>query len=216
MKKLIVTIAILASVAASSSYGQGTVFFNNTGGTRVSTNSGPSSVTGSGLVAAAQGGFYYALFYSTTTNSVGGSTSSVIGTNGLYAFSATGWSDGSAGASGPYATNGAAGRFAASTQNSDGSYSVTGLAGGGSADFVIIGWSANIGSTLAALQAWLANPTVTGYIGESAVSGSFAAGTLGSTPAATIMGAASPNIPGFILGEVVAVPEPGTDRKSVV
>jgi hypothetical protein len=208
MKKLIVTIGILTTVAVASSYAQGTVVFGNATTTKISTNSGPSGVTGVGLVAPnSTQAFYYALFYSTTQTTVAGSTAGVIGLNGgTYAFNATGWSDGNANG---YSTNAGAGRLQNSNPNTDGSYSVTGVAGGASADFVIIGWSANIGSTVTALQQYLAAPTQNGWVGESAVGGPLTTGILGSTPAIGLFGASSPNIPGFVLGEVV-VPEPGT------
>jgi len=207
MKKILLTLGLLTAVAVGSSYGQGTVLFGNTGGTRISTNSGPQGVTGVGLVAPnSTQSFYYALFYSTTQTTVAGVSSGIVGTNGTYAFSASGWSDGSQGV---YSTNAAAGRFQPSAPNTDQSASVSGLTGGTTASFVIVGWSANIGSTVGALAAYLQNPTVTGWIGESSVSGPLTPGILGSTSAVTLMGA-SPNIPGFVLGEVVAAPEPGT------
>ena len=207
MKKILATLAVAITVAASS-YGQGTLFLNNTGGSRVSTNSAVGSATASGLTAGNQGAFYYALLYSTSQTTVGGSTAAVYGTGtGTYAFNSAGWVDGMGGV---YATNTTAvGRLQGAVLNSDGSFSVNGLAGGTTAQFVIVGWSGNIGSTLAAAEAWYANPTFAGWIGESAVSGPLAVGTLGSTPALTLWGAASPNIPGFTLG-LVNVPEPGT------
>jgi hypothetical protein len=208
MKKLLLTIGLLSAVAVVSSYGQGTVVFGNTGGTRISTNSGPTGVTGVGLVAAnATQSFYYALFYSTTQTTVGGVNANVLGTNGVYAFNSVGWNNGSLNG---YSTNTAAGRLQPSNPNADQSAGVSGLAGGTSAHFVIVGWSSNIGSDVSGLSAYLANPTVTGWVGESLVSGAIVPGTLGSTAASGIFGAAPAFIPGFTLGEVAAVPEPGT------
>jgi len=209
MKKILLTIGLLTAVAVGSSYGQGTIVFGNTGGTRISTNSGPQGVSGVGLVAGnSTQTFYYALFYSTTQTTVAGVNANIEGTNGVYAFSASGWNDGTTG--GAYSTNSAAGRFQPSAPNTDGSASVNGLAGGTSAQFVIIGWSSNIGTTVGALAAYLQNPTVNGWIGESLVSGPIAPGTLGATSAAGLLGAAPAFIPGFVLGEVLATPEPGT------
>jgi len=208
MKKIIVTIGILTTLAVASSYAQGTVVFGNATTTKISTNAGPNGVTGVGLVTAnANQTFYYALFYSTSQTTVSGSSAAVIGLNGgTYAFNASGWTDGNANG---YSTNSGAGRLQTSSPNTDGSYSVGGLAGGASASFVIVGWSANIGSTITALQQYLAAPTQNGWVGESAVGGPLTTGILGSTPAIGLFGASSPNIPGFILGEVT-VPEPGT------
>jgi hypothetical protein len=215
MKKLLLTIGLMTAVAVGS-YGQGTIVFGNTGGTRVSTNSGPGNVTtGVGLVAPNSTQlYYYALFYSTTQTTVGGVNVNVVGTNGVYAFNAAGWSDGTTG--GAYSTNAAFGRFQPSAPNTDQSASVNGLGGGTSATFVIVGWSANIGSTVAQLAQYLAGQGPlfvagnAGWVGESAVSGLIAPGTLGSTSAAGLMGAALPFISGFTLGEVIPTPEPGT------
>jgi hypothetical protein len=214
MKKLLLTIGLLTAVAVGSSYGQGSVVFGNTGGTKISTNSGPGNVTtGIGLVTASSL-YYYALFYSTTQTTVGGVDVNVVGTNGVYAFNSAGWTDGTTG--GAYSTNTTVGRFQPAAPNTDGSASVAGLSGGTLAQFVIIGWSANIGSTVAQLAQYLSGQGATyvagnnGWVGESLVSGAIAPGTLGSTSAAGLLGAALPFIPGFSLGEVVPTPEPGT------
>jgi hypothetical protein len=215
MKKILLTIGLLAAVAVSSSYGQGTVIFGNTGGSRVSTNNGTgSSTVGVGLAPANSTQlYYYALFYSTTQTTVGGVNVNVVGTNGVYAFNSAGWNNGS---SGTYSTNSTAGRFQPSAPNSDGSASVAGLSGGTLANFVIIAWSANIGGSISQLDQYLAGTGGTytagnnGYVGESLISGQLAPGTLGSTSAATLMGAAPTFIPGFVLGEVIPTPEPGT------
>jgi len=211
MKKTIITISLLATVAASSAFAQGTVVFGNGNTTKISTNSVVDG-SGSGVINAfgTAGGqnFYYALFYSTTTSTVGGSTAAVIGTGGTYAFNASGWNNGSQSV-GLLSTNAAGGRLQTSAPNSDGSFSVAGLGGGTAANFVVVGWSANIGSSVAALAAWLAAPTSNGWIGESAVSGTLVTGTLGSTAATALFGTGAPFIQGFTLG-LVTVPEPGT------
>jgi hypothetical protein len=216
MKKLLLTIGLLAAVAVSSSYGQGTVAFGNTGGTRVSTNSGSGNVTtGSGLVAPNSTQlYYYALFYSVAQTTVGGVNVNVVGTNGVYAFNAAGWVDGTTG--GAYSTNAAVGRLQPSAPNTDGSASVSGLGGGSSAQMVVIGWSANIGTTIAALQQYLNGQGAlyvagnNGWVGESLVSQAITPGTLGSTSPSGIFGVAPAFIPGFVLGEVIPTPEPGT------
>jgi hypothetical protein len=110
MKKIIVTIGILTTLAVASSYAQGTVVFGNATTTKISTNAGPNGVTGVGLVTAnANQTFYYALFYSTSQTTVSGSSAAVIGLNGgTYAFNASGWTDGNANG---YSTNSGAGRL---------------------------------------------------------------------------------------------------------
>jgi len=208
MKKTIAAIAILATVGATASFGQGTVLFGNNNGTRVSTNSVDGGAA-TGLVAAGTAqSFYYALFYSTTQTTVNGSTAAVAGTAGTYAFNVAGWNNGTPSVN-LFSTNAAAGRLQTSSPNSDLSTSLTGLNGGTAANFVVVGWSANIGNSISALQAWLAAPGTSGWIGESVVSGSITTGTLGSTPGPGIFGSTGGLIPGFTLG-IVSVPEPGT------
>jgi len=214
MKKTIIAIGMLATVAVSSSFGQGTVGFGNGNTTKISTNSVMDGVaTGTmsaniGNTAPGTQNFYFALFYSTSQTSVGGNAAAVLGTAGTYAFNAVGWVNGTPTLN-VQATNAANGRFQQSSPNSDGSTSVAGLTAGAAAQFVIIGWSANIGNSIAALSAWLANPNVSGWAGQSMVSGSITSGILGSSPAPGLVGTAAGLINPFSLG-LVTVPEPGT------
>jgi hypothetical protein len=203
MKKNIVTLAITL-IAAITSSAQGIVLFANSGGYRVSTNtvvggaaSGTTAQSGSGTSPS----FYYALFASQTTNAVGGSTNGVVG-SGTYAFSDGNWTFQDNG------TNGSTGRLSSSQLNAQGDTALT-FAGGSTAYFTIVGWSANIGTTYQSLQSYLANPTFNGFAGESTVSGALIPGIEGSTGATPLFGA-YPNIPGFTLGLVTPVPEPGT------
>jgi len=201
MKKTILTIAavLIVSLAARS---QGLVGFYNqsAAGSKVSTNSVVGGAS-TGLTAASAGLYYYALLYSTSATTVNGSAAPIVG-QGTYAYS-QGWTF-----SGDYATNTAAAGRVNGQQNADQSSTVTGLAAGGTAQFVVIGWSANIGATLAALETYLANPTVLGWVGESAVSPTLTVGDGVNIPTPPIF-SASGAIPGFILGEV-PVPEPTT------
>jgi len=205
MKKIIVTIGV-AALVASTTYAQGLVVFGNNNFSKVSTN---SAVNGAAAgVAAGASSFYYALFYSQSSTTIGGSGNAFAGTNSAYAFNASGWSSASL-----IATNSGAvgGRFASTSSDSLLNSTVTGLGTVQTANFVVMGWSANIGNTVAALQAYLANPTVLGWVGESAVSGSIVTGNGTSQTTPTLFGnTGSPVMPGFTLGEVVPTPEPGT------
>lgn len=209
MKKAILTIAV-AAVAALSTYAQGLVIFNNTSTTRLSTNS-VSGGAASGYASAAGGqNYYYALFYSTSSSTVNGSAASVTAPAsgvGTWVTSDSSWT-----ANTVLGTNSTSGRFASSSPNADGSTTVQGLAAGTTANFVVLAWSSNIGTSLAAFEAWLTAPQEvagqTYYIGESAV-GSQTAGNGGSIPNPTLFGTVSPGIPSFTMG-VVTVPEPGT------
>jgi len=206
MKKVLTTIA-LAAVVASSSYAQGLVFFSNQNNTKISTNSAPNGAQ-SGTATGASS-YYYALFYSTTLTAVGGSSAAVSGTNGAYAFNTAGWSDSTLIGTNSGATSG---RFASSTADSGNNSAVNNLAGVTAAQFVIVGWSANIGNTVASLVAWYnaGNPNVTGWVGESAVTGAITTGNGGTQVTPATMGISAPQTPGFGLGEVIGAPEPGT------
>jgi hypothetical protein len=206
MKKIFAIISLTSSMVVYSN-AQGVVNFSDTGGTKISTNSvvgGPATST-TDASSATQPEFYYALFYSTTLQNVGSSSNAVVGTSGTYAFNAAGWTF-----SGAYGTNSTTGRMLSSTLDAAGNTVVSGLAGGTSAYFTVIGWSANIGNSVAAVQSYLSNPGFNGFVGEAAVSGLLAPGTEGSTPATGLYGGAYPNITGFTLGLVTPVPEPGT------
>ena len=207
MKKQLFLAVALSLTAVIYGRAQGTVGFYNNTSSLITTNSIENSVT-AGLTSGGLGGYYYALLYDTAGSAtVGGSTAAISGKTGAtYAFSDSNWHF-----SANYATNTAtAGRLNSTTGDAQFNTVVNGVAGGSSAQFVVIGWSANIGSTLAALQAWYANPTFTGWIGESIVGGSVATGAgLGFPPG--LFGKSTGNITGFTLGEVpVTVPEPAT------
>jgi len=205
MKKIILTIAAIVTVSLSAR-SQGLVLFNNSpaAASKISTNSVVGGAS-AGLTAASAGLYYYALLYSTSATTVNGSAAAVAGA-GSYAYS-SGWTF-----SGDYATNTAVAGRVAGSQNADGSSTVTGLSAGSAAQFVVIGWSANIGSTLAALEAYMANPTVNGWVGESAVSPSVTVGDGNNIPTPTMLVASGADA-GFLLGEVSGtspIPEPTT------
>jgi hypothetical protein len=213
MKKLITIMAAVAVVSIAAQ-GQGFVNFANSSaaGSKISTN-GIAGGAALGLAAGPVNSFYFALFVSTTATNVAGSgTGAVVppaqGTGSGYVWSDSNWSF-----SGAYATNAAsAGRVSGNTSSTGTGAVVTGVAGGGFAQFVVVAWSANLGSTLSALQTSLANmSSVVGvsFLGESAVSGSVQVGDGVSVANPTIL-AASGAVPGFTVGELAATPEPGT------
>jgi hypothetical protein len=200
MKKILATIAVAAVVAASAQ-AQGLVLFTSST-QNISTNNGTV-----GKTAAGAGNFYYALFESTTQTTVGGSSAAVQGTNGVYAFNATGWTYVALGSS-----TATAGRFSDVAPNADGSTTVSGVAAGSSAQFVVVGWSANLGTTLSALEQALAINGMTGVLGESVVSGSIATGNGGSLPNPPLFAGVAPQLQAFTLGgfTITSTPEPGT------
>jgi len=192
MKKLL---SIVAGVAfATSAFAQGTVSFANTSLTLVNTN-------GVNPTAPAAQGFYYALFIQSYNGSVTGNNNVLTG----------GWSF-----SGNYATNTiatAGGRF------SGGTATVAGWGIDVTNQFMVVGWSSNLGNTWGSVSnqlstsSWAAN----GFFGESAVGFGAAGGTVNgssfptfalfSTTGATGLG--TPIQTGFTLNPVSA-PEPTT------
>jgi hypothetical protein len=209
----ITTLAVLT--IASSALSQGFVGFSGGGNaaTRVSTNSAPNGAS-TGTTALVANLYYYALFASAAQVATGGS-----GTNATYVFNSlttnpgTGWE-----LVGIGANIASAGRYSPVSQgnqsgnqvalNADNSMTVQGIAGGANANLIAIGWSANIGTTLASVIAWYNNgsPAVTGWIGQTTES-TVVLGDGVNVPTPTTWNAA----PNFLLGEVIApVPEPGT------
>lgn len=225
MKKIVLT-TLIASAMAASSFAQGWVAFQ-TGATtsnRISTNSvqgGPVT----GATAATANLYYYALFVSTSQTTVNGGSAALSGAQGSsYVFSNLGNGTPSGGWEfiGMGSSSASLGRFGPLSQgtsdasqaalNTDNSITAVGAgAAGSTANFVAIGWSANIGSTLAAVEAWYNNgtPAFTGWLGESAVGVGLTLGNGSSIPSTSTMGSTPGQVPGFVLGEITT-PEPGT------
>jgi len=191
MKKLL-TIAALVGVV-SLSFGQGVVNFTG-GSATISTNSvvgGPSTGRISGA-----GSYYFGLFVAPTTQTTVDAT-------------LNGWTF-----TGDYGTNiASAGRFSGNTTADPGAV-VAGYLPGSSGNFVIVGWSGNIGATWAQCQAWWNNGspatgagTVNGFFGMSGVAANIIVGG-GSTPVPGLMGTAP--LPGSFNLNYYTVPEPGT------
>ena len=212
MKKILVTL-VLAAAAISSSYAQGWVLFNNTTTTRVSTNAiAGGAATGLTFAAGAGTSYYYALFSSTSTQNIGGATNANAGAVGTYAFNDGSWYFNNPSFGPDYGTNTlTAGRFnttEADPANSQG----TQVTSGASQSFVVIGWSSNIGSTVAQLITWYntaGHLGIDGWIGQSSTSAFMSPGTGGVNPVPGLFGTGSGLIPGFTLGLVIA-PEPST------
>jgi len=205
MKKLIVLSGIVAS--AYGVLAQGTVSFVNTSSptTKISVNSAPGGPA-TGLAPAIAGGFYYELFYSASgATAVGGASGALIpGATSLPEFvtSDSNWADTTLIAPSIATAGRLTGTLNATVNQINGT----------SSQSVIIGWSANIGTTVSALEAFLAAPAqfVNGtqtFVGESEV-GTIAYGSTSGVPPAG--NALSATLPGFVLGEVAATPEPTT------
>jgi hypothetical protein len=217
MKKTLITLA-LATAVVSTGLAQGTINWANANNSKISVNAtvgGPATavmVANAGTLAST---YYFALFYSTTASLVGGSSSAIMGSTGAtYAFNDSSWnflnpSPISGFVVGPaYGTNTTIGKFTVGTVDPTTGAVITPTTT--PSYFVVVGWSANIGSTIGQLENWYSAPSTNGWIGESIV---FAQATPGN-PLALPPGT-TPNIiaagQGFTLGEVAGVvPEPTT------
>lgn len=207
MKKLTFIAAVVALTTVVS-HAQGLVAFINTSaaGSKISTNSVAGGAQ-TGLTPAVANQFYYALYSATpSTTTVQGSTAAWIpGASGSVASTFGVLGDASWTFRG-YATNTATvGRLQGVNP-----LAITGVAGGGTANFVVLGWSANLGADIASLQSSLtsANWSGLGFIGESAVGATLTLGDGGSIPTPGIL-AASGAVTGFTVG-IIPVPEPST------
>jgi len=129
MKKILTLAAVLGT--ASASFGQGYVAFANSPTTRISNN-------GVLQTASAVGSYYYALLVAPSTQNT------ISSANGSF----TGWT---------FVTMGtniaSAGRLSGNNADANQAVAVAGLTGTSTADFAVVGWSANIGTDWAAVAA---------------------------------------------------------------
>jgi len=190
MKKLIAVLSLVA--VATLSYGQGQIAFANGGTTLISTNATTGGLA-TGPTSNGLNNFYYALFYSTTATTVGTMTQL-----------------------GSIATNTAAVGRMTGGSGAVNSPALAGITAGTMVNFIVVGWSANIGNTYAAANAFANDPNrlINGWVGQSGLGNLIVGG--GATPIPTLMGttalASGQNqIGAFTLNFLVApVPEPGT------
>ena len=212
MKKILT--AIVAEAIASTAFSQGFVTFSGGGSaaTRVSTNSAIGGAS-TGIISGGANSYYFALFASSSATGSAGS-----GTNATYVFNNLGSVSSAWELVGIGSSVAAAGRFSGVSQgttsanqgalNSDLSMTVQGIAGGNAANLIAIGWSSNIGSTLASVVSWYNNgsPATLGWIGQSALTTGASLGDGASIPTPLYSTASN-----FLLGEaIVPTPEPAT------
>ena len=196
MKNILIALSWVALTAVSAP-AQGFIFFNSSPTAKISTNSIAGGAA-AGLTAATPGGYRYALFCSKTATSVNGQTTSISSSSsGNYAFNDSNWTQVA------YGTNAlSSGRLLSASGDSLGQTAVPEVPGGTTAQFVVIGWSANIGTDIATVQNWFGmdDPWMIGWIGQSAVSGPITLGDGGIIPTPDIFGNYAPEIQGFTLG----------------
>jgi hypothetical protein len=216
MKKLILTSACVLA-AAGAAFAQGSVqwssisfsdFTAQTNTTVSSYLSGSKALTGGTIgntVGASAGSFYYELLY---TASGTAAPTTLAGLDN--------WSD--SGLEGESATSSTAGR--AQVLPSQSSTGVNGPAGFGNAagtlsiDVILVGWSANLGTTWSAASTVLNSPSALASVVGLPLFGQSSIGVIEPDPSGTIPGAAIFGAPGIVslltpLYPVV-VPEPTT------
>ena len=200
MRKIL-TVVLLLALFGITIQAQGLVVFSGgaSASTRISTNSAAGAAS-TGLTGASGLIYYYALYRSTTATSVNGQTAAIVGSaNNNYAFNDSAWTLVA------YGTNKlSVGRMGAIGADANGATIVPGVAGGATAQFVVIGWSANIGTNIAAVQNWygMGDPVSNGWIGQSAVGSALHLGDGGIIVTPQVFGAGAGQVQGFVLGLV--------------
>jgi len=187
MKKLLTITALIA--VTSASYGQGLVNFFNGTTTKISTNSnvgGPAT----GPTSVNTESYYYGLFIAPN------------GTQNASLFTFTGI----------YGTNTpVTGRF---SSDNGGQPSVTGFAAGSTVNFIVRGWSSNLGHDAVTAAAYAANPNGSiqnAFYGSSGIADGYLLGSAGSPPAnlfGPATGLGGGQIAPFTIG--LLVPEPSS------
>jgi len=217
MNKVLLTLTLISAVAITT-HGQGQITFSPST-QKISVN---SVIDGSatGLIPANASTtattYYFALFASATAHAVGGTqTAPILGYDGTpaalqstYAFADPNWElvD--------YGVNTVAGKFIGNEEDSVGTTTVPGIPGGSTAQFVVVGWNATLGSTIGQLESSLLSPGPEdgpeefGCMGQSMVSGAITLGNGAGIPTSALFGPGATFIQGFTLGQFIYIPEP--------
>jgi hypothetical protein len=206
MKKILTIVAVVA-LGAMASYSQGLVSIALTGGTLVTTNSGGSSPVSGKAYGSGASAFYYELLIAspsiaTTANNITSAANLAL------------WSDsGVSGVSG--ATSLHSGWITSATSASATGWAAPGASYDNEMAYMIVGWSANLGTTWSAVAALIDSTGLTqgSYFGYTPVCYNYAGGGNSSLIAVNMWGNAT-GTTGFgqssplVLTQVV--PEPCT------
>jgi len=189
MKKTLATLVLAGAIC--SSFSQGTLTFNNSALTLISTNA-TSGGPATGTASPSLGSWYYALFSANTAV-----TTYAGNEDPAWTLRQT-------------ATNTAA----ASGGRLSGGQQATALPGGSTVNTIVRGWSANLGTTWAAVLNSLNNPgSISGgsyYLGQSAIGLNAIFNDPSAAPVNGVFGTTGGAlIPGFVLNLNV-VPEPSS------
>jgi hypothetical protein len=211
MKKIILT-SLFAATVAIQSFGQGQVVLGNSTSSKIWVNAaGPGATTnGLGVVmpANATTSYTFALlaYYTGNVNtSVNTGTTPGVGDNSKTPFSDSNWELVG------YGVNGASGRIT----DPNPFETVPNIPVGDYATMEVIGWNTAVGgSTLASFEAAyaaaLADNGANGLLYGVSAEGSILLGNGTVPPNTSVLGTGAGNIPGFTIGQIVSVPEPGT------
>jgi hypothetical protein len=196
-RSLPILVATSVFLAASLSFGQGIVDFENFSNTQISTNNGPAT----GLITGDHA-YYFALLEGfTTATSIDATLDNGTSlANGGWIFS------------GNLATNTPTPGLLNGNYTTDPGVDITSPPGF-SENFAVVGWSANIGTTYAEAKAWWnnGNPNAgpSGYFAISSIAQDVVIGG-GTVPVPTVFGpTVGREVQGFTLN-YYSVPEPST------
>jgi len=213
MKKLVLTTA--CALVAGASFAQGTVNWssispngltfttNTTTLSYLSTGAQLPAAQATGVASSTAGSYYYELLYQ-NSGSTGAATAAPTTLAALDS-----WVD-----TGIEALNGTTGKVLPTVANET-SLSVPGTTSGGSYSFIVVGWSANLGTTWSAVSSVLNSPSQLAAVvgvplfGESTT----AFAPLGTgNPGATLIGTAAGEIKSLNtpLEPIASAPEPTT------
>jgi hypothetical protein len=211
MNKVLATLTLVSAVSLSTQ-AQGLINFTP-GAQKISINSvinGPATGTVPANASTTATTYYYALFASASATTVGGTqTAAITGYTGTaaalqstYAFADNSWELVDTG------VNTTAGKFLGNEQSSAGVTTVPGIPGGNTAQFVVVGWDAALGSSISALEQSLLTGGTTGVLGQTIVSGAIGLGNGSTISTSALFGGGAPFVQGFTLGQFTVVPSP--------
>lgn len=196
MKKLLTVAALTAATCVS--FGQGVVNFNNSSSTLISAGTVPNASTGTSMPGSSTRLYYFAVFMA-PSGTVTGDDQAAPGYADPLWQTVGGMNVNHATAVGRLATTATA-------------VVIPGVAGGGTADFIVRGWSSNAGATWAAALAFYngGNPAQDMWLGSSEIGNNIILGDNGAIGTPTLFGVSGTQIGGFNMILYPSIPEPSS------
>lgn len=195
MKKLLTVAALTAATCVS--FGQGVVNFNNSSSTLISAGTVPNASTGTSMPGSSTRLFYFAIFVAPSGTVTGDDQAAPLPNDPLWQTVG--------GTNVNHAT--AVGRLATTAT----AVVIPGVAGGGTADFIVRGWSANAGASWAAALAFWngGNPAQDMWLGSSEIGNNIILGDGAAIGTPTLFGVSGTQVGGFNM-VLYSVPEPSS------